>query len=244
MVDAHYTDPRLAALYDLDSGWSVDRDFYVELAGAKPKRILDLGCGTGLLSLALARRGHTVTAADPAEAMLAVARLKPDAGKVRWVTATAEDFRADTRFDLILMTGNAFMALLTEEAIAAAFATMRRHLAEDGRIAFESRNPRIDWSSAWDYEMPLATDKGAVIERRRFLQMDGPIMTFVFDYVFAGETITTQSRIRFRDREEIIDHLHAAGLHAEQVLGGWQGQAFDTLKSEQMIFSIARNSGD
>ncbi len=43
----HYMHPRLAALCDLDSGWSPDRDFYLALAGPERQRILDLGCGTG-----------------------------------------------------------------------------------------------------------------------------------------------------------------------------------------------------
>ncbi len=76
MLDLHYTDPALAELYDLDSGWSVDREFYLNLAGSTPKRILDLGCGTGLLGDALAARGHEVTGVDPAAAMLEVARRR------------------------------------------------------------------------------------------------------------------------------------------------------------------------
>ncbi|MFK4255705.1 methyltransferase domain-containing protein [Agrobacterium tumefaciens] len=49
MPDLHYEHPALAALYDLDSGWSIDRDFYLGSASGEQKRILDIGCGTGLL---------------------------------------------------------------------------------------------------------------------------------------------------------------------------------------------------
>ncbi|MDD9901135.1 MAG: hypothetical protein OXT65_09180 [Alphaproteobacteria bacterium] len=49
MVDAHYVNPKLAEVYDYDSGWGEDRTFYLNLAGAPPQDILDLGCGTGLL---------------------------------------------------------------------------------------------------------------------------------------------------------------------------------------------------
>lgn len=48
MPDLHYEHPDLAEIYDLDSGWSVDRDFYLDLASGSPKQVLDLGCGTGL----------------------------------------------------------------------------------------------------------------------------------------------------------------------------------------------------
>jgi len=49
MPDLHYENLLLAEIYDLDSGWSIDREFYLSLAAGSPKRILDLGCGTGLL---------------------------------------------------------------------------------------------------------------------------------------------------------------------------------------------------
>ncbi|HND85934.1 MAG TPA: aminoglycoside phosphotransferase family protein, partial [Pseudobdellovibrionaceae bacterium] len=40
--DAHYTNTKLAKLYDLDSGWSIEREFYLSLAGISKKRVLDL----------------------------------------------------------------------------------------------------------------------------------------------------------------------------------------------------------
>ena len=132
MPDLHYTDPILAAVYDLDSGWSEDRDFYLTLAGPAPQRILDLGCGTGLLAEGYAALGHLVTGVDPAPAMLDAARDRPLAGRISYVLATAQGFRLDQRFDLIIMTGHAFQVLLTDPDINAAFATMRAQLAPGG----------------------------------------------------------------------------------------------------------------
>ncbi|MCB1717865.1 MAG: class I SAM-dependent methyltransferase, partial [Candidatus Competibacteraceae bacterium] len=77
MADTHYEDPRLAAIYDALNPWAADTDFYLSLAPAQPARILDLGCGTGLLACAYANAGHAVVAVDPAAPMLALAREKP-----------------------------------------------------------------------------------------------------------------------------------------------------------------------
>src|SRR6516225_4938193 len=46
------------------------------VAGSVPLDVLDVGCGTGFLSLLLAELGHRVTGIDLAEAMLAMARGK------------------------------------------------------------------------------------------------------------------------------------------------------------------------
>lgn len=56
MPDEHYINPTLAELYDLDSPWTPDRDFYLALTATTPLHILDLGCGTGLLCNAYAAR--------------------------------------------------------------------------------------------------------------------------------------------------------------------------------------------
>src|SRR5690348_2059676 len=46
------------------------------IAGAETLDVLDVGCGTGFLSLLLAQSGHRVTGIDVAENMLARARSK------------------------------------------------------------------------------------------------------------------------------------------------------------------------
>ena len=78
-LDQHYVDPRLVALYDMDNPRGADTDFYLRLAAdLNAQHIVDLGCGTGLLTRELAEAGHRlVTGIDPAPAMLAYARQQP-----------------------------------------------------------------------------------------------------------------------------------------------------------------------
>jgi 2-polyprenyl-3-methyl-5-hydroxy-6-metoxy-1,4-benzoquinol methylase len=106
--------------------------------------VLDVGCGTGTLCCALAARGHRVTGVDPAAAMFAVAKRKPHAESGEWVESPAQSYRSEQRFDLIVITGQAFQILLTDAEMLPVLATMRRHLDKGGRAAFETRNPAID----------------------------------------------------------------------------------------------------
>ncbi len=236
--DEHYINPKLAQIYDLDSPWSQDRDFYLNIAGEAPKRILDLGCGTGLLCDAYAAKGHRVTGVDPAEAMLNIARQKKNGNEITWVQSKAQDFKSEQLFDAIIMTGHAFQVLLEDKDVVSVFRTMKDHLRPEGLILFESRNPNIDWKSKWDYEMSLNTPYGVVLESRRFIQIDGDKMTFSLDYKFSDETLTSQSTLRFWTKEQIEAHLSNAGLVVDTVYGDWDQLPFVAESSEEMIFKI------
>jgi 2-polyprenyl-3-methyl-5-hydroxy-6-metoxy-1,4-benzoquinol methylase len=68
-------DPRVPETYGAENPWGIDDDFVMELASQAPRpRIVDLGCGTGRLAIALAATGAVVTAVDPNPAMLRQAR--------------------------------------------------------------------------------------------------------------------------------------------------------------------------
>lgn len=66
------------------------------------KKVLDVGCGAGLLSNELARRGHDVTGIDLAEPALEVAASRDRTGRVRWVAGDAADLPFSTgAFDVV-----------------------------------------------------------------------------------------------------------------------------------------------
>lgn len=238
MPDKHYENSKLARIYDLDSPWSVDRDFYLSLAETPPQRILDLGCGTGLLCDAYAARGHEVTGVDPSPAMLEAARRKPRGSKVEWVQSFAQTYRSDARFDLVVMTGHAFQVLLSDSDVMAALGVMRRHLKPAGRAVFESRNPSIRWAERWNYEMVFEHEGQVIRESRRFTKMENGRMTFDLLYEFPDETLVSTSELRFLSRSEIEGRALASGLRVERLLGDWHGGRFDELSSPEMIFIL------
>src|SRR5688572_24009638 len=106
----HYNQPELANLYDDENVWDASSDFYRDLAlriGAKT--LLDLGCGTGTVTRGIvAAIGGSGVGVDPAVPMLDVARRKTRDGRIEWLTGDGRTIRLGRRFDLVIMTGNAF----------------------------------------------------------------------------------------------------------------------------------------
>jgi SAM-dependent methyltransferase len=140
-VAAHWG--RRAAHFDADFGHSIrteaeraawNRVFDLALAGRTGLDALDIGCGTGFLSLELAARGHRVTGIDFASEMLALAKAKAaEAGaSVRFEHADAEQLPfAPASFDLVI-TRHVLWTLPHPEA---AIDEWKRVLRPGGRLA-------------------------------------------------------------------------------------------------------------
>ena len=231
-----YQQVQIAEIYDAVNPWARDYDFYLSLAGSHPCSVLDLGCGTGTLGCALAERGHRVTGVDPAAAMLAVARRKPHAEQVEWVESSAQSFKSHQRFDLIVMTGHAFQILRTDADALEVLKTMRVHLKEGGKIAFETRNPRVDWAGEWAARPPRLLPGGQMIETVEIMGKDAEFISFQTSYRSPHATLTTSSTLRFPSRENVEALLARSGLLVHELFGDWDAGPFEAAGSREIIF--------
>ena len=219
--DAIFAEPRLARIYDAVDDDRSDLDAYLAMADEFGARsVLDIGCGTGTLACLLAQRGRDVTGADPAEASLDVARGKPGASRVRWLHTTAADLPT-LRVELAVMTGNVAQVFLTDQDWAAALAAARRALRPGGRLVFETRDPAREAWREWDSTRRRLhiPDVGEVETWTELTDVDGSLVSFRTTFVFAsdGATLTSDSTLRFRDRDELTSSLTAAGFTVDDV---------------------------
>ena len=154
MVDAgsreHYID---AALYDYEyRRRRADVTFYRELARRRgADRILELGAGTGRVTVPLARDGRQVVAVDRSEAMLArlsdrITRLpSPVAARITPVAGDLRSFSAGGRFPLVIAAFNVLEHLYTRTDVAACLQQVAAHLAPGGAFAFDVQLPDLLW---------------------------------------------------------------------------------------------------
>lgn len=235
-----YADRRLAALYDAINPPGPDYDFYVDLAEPAPKRLLDMGCGTGRLACAWAARGHRVTGAEPATAMLAQARAKAEGAGVEWVAAGAADLDLEARFDLIVMTGHVFQVFMSDAEIRAVLATLRRHLAPAGRLAFETRNPaRREWES-WTPESSrealTVEGLGSVEVHWDLRSVEGEEVVYETHVLLAdGQRLMQADRLRFIERAPLETLLRDSGFGRLTWYGDWDRSALTPSSPEIVV---------
>lgn len=223
----HMTDefghPRLAAIYDpLDPDRS-DLDAYVLMAeefGAR--RVLDIGCGTGVFALLLADRGIEVVGVDPARASIDVARAKPGSDRVRWICGDATAL-PPLRVDLATMTANVAQHIVDPQAWRTTLRGVYEALRPGGRLVFETRDPARraweEWNRETSYGVTEIPGVGSVESWYQVTEVAGPLVTFRSTYVFAadGQVLTSDSTLRFRERQEVEAELVAQGYEVEDV---------------------------
>jgi ubiquinone/menaquinone biosynthesis C-methylase UbiE len=157
LVAAHWS--RRAAHFDEDFGHSIgsaeeraawDRVLALVLPKGGPIDALDIGCGTGFLSLEFAVRGHRVTGVDFAPAMLEAARAKAAAGghAIRYEAADAEALPfATASFDLAASRHLLWTLPHPQAAIAEWIRVLRpggRLLVVDGQAEADPRPAPLD----------------------------------------------------------------------------------------------------
>jgi SAM-dependent methyltransferase len=222
---AEFNDPRLVAVYDAAFGWGGDDDFFLVVASEfGSAQVLDLGCGTGRLTLAMAAAGHVVTGVDPARASIEVARRKPGAERVAWIVGSSAELEGS--FDVAVLTSHVAQFLITDEEWDRTFADLHRALMPAGRVVFDTRDPLDRAWKRWnpvDSRRAVAMPDGTVIEMwTEVTAVRDGLVDSTIRYRFSdAEELVSTATLRFRSEAEIRGSLQALGFTVETIYGGW-----------------------
>jgi SAM-dependent methyltransferase len=135
-----YTDP---ILYDAENhDFAPDGPFFLDLARQTGGPVLELACGTGRLTIPLAREGIAIAGIDRSPAMLDHARRKSGSLPIRWIEADARHFDLGASFSLIFASPVTFQHMLDRPDQEAFLASVHHHLRPDGLFAFSLLFPK------------------------------------------------------------------------------------------------------
>jgi SAM-dependent methyltransferase len=253
VIAKHY-DAAYAAKPDL-----VDAPFYLDLAQQSRGPILEIACGTGRVTLPIARLGKEICGVDDSPPMLKVLQenLTRESDQVRKnVTVHEGDMRTvrlNRKFPLVIIPFRPMQHMFTVEDQVAALRTAAAHLTDDGVLAFDVFYPKFDmiWTKVGEeiqeMEWSVASDPTRTV--RRFFRKDSIDkinqifnFTFIFRTYKSGELVLEETEA-FRLCYYTYPHLRAlfrlADLEPLAEYGSFAKTPLDNT-AEQMIFLLRK----
>ena len=241
-MNGEFSDPRLVAVFETINSYDAGTqpDFYSGLAtevGAHT--IIDVGCGTGLITRELARQGYRMIGIDPAPEMIDRARSSSDGEKVEWICGDVADVGTPGA-DFAFMSGHVAQFFLTDESWAAALTALHSALRPGARLSFESRNPDAREWERWARDPRVTVNDpaaGSIETWSEFEHLTDGIVSYRNHYVFAatGEEVVAPGRLRFRTRDELTQSLRETGFAVERVYGDWDRRPADVATRELIV---------
>jgi ubiquinone/menaquinone biosynthesis C-methylase UbiE len=246
---------RFARLYDLEhQDFRDDMLFYQNLAARCDGPVLELGCGSGRVSVPLAQAGAEVTGVDRSQEMLALASRRAAehgvAERVRFEQRDVRSMSFDAAYALALYPLNGFLHLPTPADQLCALRNACRALLPGGLLTIDVGNPHAVFTAQHD---------GQLLLRRRFTAPEGgqgtsyaisetdlaaqrQHMTLLYDEVGADGILrrtTVETVLRFVYRYEMVQLLERVGLLVDAVYGNYDLDPYET-DSEIMLFVAYR----
>ena len=136
-----------------------DIPFYVQEALSVAGPVLELGCGTGRVSLAIAAEGTDVLGIDISPRMVEAARRKARERhldeRAVFDTGDMAELRLDRTFGMVALPFRSFQSMLTVEDQRSALANAARHLAPGGLLVLDVFNPDVGELASGDEATPF-----------------------------------------------------------------------------------------
>jgi len=246
-----------APFYDWENARTLGRrdvPFWRNLALHHGGPVLELGCGTGRISLPLARAGIPLVGIDRSEAMLARARTRVRrarlAGRVQLIRGDIRflPLASASRFSMVMAPYGLLQSLLRERDLAATLAEVRRVLRPGGTFGMEL----VADLPAWEEYKKRVSLKGwrnrpggSHVTLVETVRQDRARRLTLFDQEFTerrgGRRRVHRFTLSFRTLSvpQMARRLEKAGFEVTALLGDYRGGPWDPRADVWMI--LAKN---
>ena len=249
-MSAFYT--AVARYYDAENaGKTDDLELYGRLAAQFSGEILDVGCGTGRVLIHLAEQGHSVCGIENNQAMLALLDHKlKSLPQLRQLIDVAE---ADVltreyqrKFGLILLSYNALMHFLEQDAQIALLRRLRDWLTGGGRLVIDLPNAGPVFASPDTDAMTLERafldkETGQLVMLQSVSALDRATQILDVEWIYdvidgdgSVKRMIAPHKLRYFFLPELKLLLERAKLALDAVYGDSDQSAYDA-DSERMI---------
>jgi ubiquinone/menaquinone biosynthesis C-methylase UbiE len=246
-----------ADFYDWENAQTLDRRdvrFWQEMAQRAGGPVLELGCGTGRVTIPVARSGAKVVGIDRSAAMLAHARRRTRRarlkGHVSWLRGDirALPFRKSTRFDLVMAPYGILQSLVREADLKATLASAERVLAPGGVFGLDLVPDLPVWKEYRNKVRFRGSRRGGKsrITLVESVQQDRRRGLTVFDQEYIEHRGRQRTSRRFSlvfrtlSVPQMTRRLEQAGFRVRAVLGDYTGEPWDPRAEVWLILAEKR----
>jgi len=243
-----------APFYDWENAQTLARRdvrFWQRLAAAQDGRVLELGCGTGRLTVPVARTGADLVGIDRSAAMLARARQRLRRARLRAPLIRGDirqlPFRRRIRFDLVMAPYGMLQSLTSDRDLRQTLDAVAGVLKRGGLFAIDLVPDLPRWAE-YDRRVSLSGRRGqGHVRLTESVRQDRAKGLTIFDQEYSerrGGRLTSTNRFSLTFRTitvpQMRQRLERAGFRIDALLGDYDGGPLD-LRADVWII-LARRS--
>jgi ubiquinone/menaquinone biosynthesis C-methylase UbiE len=251
-------EPILSAYYNFYARPSVDRDqditYYVELAKQTGGPVIELGCGIGRISIAIAQAGIDVIGVEFSAEKLAFAKQRAaDLGlsdRIKWIESSSTNFQLPgTVCPLVIMPDRSFLQLVNVRDQLRTLKAIRRHLNDGGIFAFHAFVPHmrklLEMEGKYTFRgtFPSGNEELEVYD---FMELDtfnqlANITRYIERFDQQGNSIDrtkTKLRLRYIFPAELSHLLAVCGFKVEHRYGSFYRAPFEATSEELIVEAV------
>jgi len=201
--------------------------------------ILDLCCGTGRHSLALADLGYRVTGIDLSEQLLERARKHDSDGKVEWLRGDMRCVPVNGPFDAVVNLFTSFGYFAEDSENAKVIREIDRVLKPDGKFIIDFLNAAYVRAHLVPYSEREVD--GLRIEEHRSIEDDFVRKRVVIKQNGRADRTFTE-RVKLYGLEQFETMMRGTALKIDRVYGDYDGQRYVPERSPRLIM-VGRKEG-
>ena len=206
--------------------------------------VLDLGCGSGNVTLPLANRGYGMIGVDISEEMLCEGREKDKEGRVLWLCQDMRSFELYGTVEAVVCTLDGINHLTSKKDVEKCFSLVHNYLVPDGLFVFDINAP-YKFENVYGTNAYILEEKGVFCAWQNAYNPKTQLCRFdisVFERNRDGSYFRSDSSAKERmyTPKSIKEMLEKTGFSLLETTDGYRdGQLND--KSERIVFVAKAN---